>query len=589
MARRWPGRALTVRVRPWREWTLRTRLVAAMVVLASVALIVASTAGVLLIRSYLIGRVDAQLTAQARADQARVNADRPLVGQLPRPRNGLGQDFRLLLFAPDGTQYAIDTGEQITGSTSDTTGPDLGAWSSILAHRDSGPYTVPGQDGTPWRVMSYSLGQLGFTGVSGVSLRDVQSTSTNLIAIDSLVVALVLLMLGLAASSVVRIGLRPLTRMERVAGEVVATEDLSRRVADVDPHTESGRLGTALNAMLGRVEAAMHARTASEQRLRQFLADASHELRTPLTSIQGFAELYRRGGTPPGPELDEAMGRIENEVGRMRVLVNDLLLLARLDEERPLARQPVDLLGVAAETVRDAHVRVPTRFVQLAALDDASNTFEPVTVIGDADRLRQVVTNLVSNALQHTGDGTRIVVRVGRPRRDASDVHLDAIETDDRTPTVHVGSDPGPDAPVAVLEVADSGPGMSQADAERVFERLFRTEPSRDRRHGGAGLGLAIVAAIVQAHGGRVELITAPGAGSRFRVILPAEPNAGSDDDLPTDDMAGEDMAGNGLPTDDIAPDDMVDDDDTAADDFATDDPDRGPQVIDSQLTPSEP
>jgi two-component system OmpR family sensor kinase len=273
----------------------------------------------------------------------------------------------------------------------------------------------------------------------------------------------------------------------------------------------------------------------------------------------------------------------------MRVLVNDLLLLARLDEERPLARQPVDLLGVAAETVRDAHVRVPTRFVQLAALDDASNTFEPVTVIGDADRLRQVVTNLVSNALQHTGDGTRIVVRVGRPRRDASDVHLDAIETDDRTPTVHVGSDPGPDAPVAVLEVADSGPGMSQADAERVFERLFRTEPSRDRRHGGAGLGLAIVAAIVQAHGGRVELITAPGAGSRFRVILPAEPNAGSDDDLPTDDMAGEDMAGNGLPTDDIAPDDMVDDDDTAADDFATDDPDRGPQVIDSQLTPSEP
>jgi two-component system OmpR family sensor kinase len=533
-------------------------------VLSAVALVVANTVGVLFLRSYLMSRVDAQIAVQARADQARVATGRPLFGQLPRPRNGLGQDFRVLAFAPDGTQFAIDTGLPVAATDTDSTGPDLGRWQQIVSHRDSGPYTVDGHDGAQWRVMAYSLGGTGFVGVSAISLRDVQSTSTKLIAIDGAVAGLLLLMLGLAASSVVRIGLRPLTRMEHMAAEIVDTDDLSRRVADVDPHTEPGRLGTALNAMLGRVEAAVRARTASEQRLRQFLADASHELRTPLTSIQGFAELYRRGGTPPGPELDEAMGRIESEVGRMRLLVNDLLLLARLDEERPLARNPVDLLGVAAETVRDAHVRVPTRFVQLAALDDASDTFEPVTVIGDADRLRQVATNLVSNALQHTSDSTRIVVRVGRPAaadRARSETSLpetslpetslsatsrstygDAVAGRETPPVAFAGHDLPPDMPVAVLEVADSGPGMARADAQRVFERLFRTEPSRDRRHGGAGLGLAIVAAIVQAHGGRVELTTAPGEGSRFRVLLPAEANEPADEliDGPLDDVSEE-------------------------------------------------
>lgn len=544
------------RLRPWREWTLRTRLVISIAVLTAVALVAANTVGVLFLRSYLISRVDAQIVLQARADQARVARGAPLFGQLPRPRNGLGPDFRVLAFASDGTQFAIDTAAPVAATATDSAGPDLGSWDNVRSHRDRGVYTVNGYDGTPWRVMAYSLGRTGFTGVAGVSLRDVESTSTNLIAIDSAVAGLLLLMLVLAASSVVRIGLRPLTRMEHTAAEIVDTDDLARRVTDVDPHTEPGRLGSALNAMLSRVEAAVHARTASEQRLRQFLADASHELRTPLTSIQGFAELYRRGGTPPGPELDEAMGRIESEVGRMRLLVNDLLLLARLDEERPLARHPVDLLGVAAETVRDAHVRVPTRFVQLAALDDASDTFEPVTVIGDADRLRQVATNLVSNALQHTGDNTQIVVRVGRPaavaRYGSGSRSGDDRSGDDRSgnpsvPVAVAGRDLPPDMPVAVLEVADTGPGMGRADAERVFERLFRTERSRDRRHGGAGLGLAIVAAIVQAHGGRVELTTAPGAGSRFRVLLPAEATDPGDEVMAGDpDEAAGDSVGAG-------------------------------------------
>src|SRR5439155_7440974 len=276
------------------------------------------------------------------------------------------------------------------------------------------------------------------------------------------------------------------TRMERTATEI-AGGDLTRRVTDADPHSESGRLGMALNTMLARIEGAAGEQAASERRLRQFLADASHELRTPLTSIQGFAELYRRGGAPPGPALDEAMGRIEGEVGGMRLLVNDLLLLARLDEERPLDRRPVDLLEVAADTVRDANMRVPNRFVQLSVLDEESDTFEPVTVLGDEHRLRQVASNLVANALQHTPEDSKITVRVGRAGNGTV------------PPVAAVGAQLPAGRPVAALEVVDTGPGMGTDEASRAFERLYRAEASRSRAHGGAGLGLAIVAAIVTA------------------------------------------------------------------------------------------
>jgi len=510
------------RMRPWREWTLRTRLVLAMAVLTAMALIVANGTGVVLLRSYLIAKVDQQMIGQAHAQSQAPAAGHGLLQF--RPQNGFGPDFRIYQFAADGTQQTVTNPGGGAVSTLGP-GPELGGWANIEAHRDSGkPFTVPGADGAPWRVLVTSIAGTGNTNVTALSMSDIQNTSQNLIVIDALVTLLMLLVVGFAAATVVGVGLRPLNRMEQTATEIAGNgwdegriADLSRRISDVNPHTESGRLGVALNAMLVRIEAALDARTASEQRLRQFLADASHELRTPLTSIQGFAELYRRGGTPPGPELDEAMGRIESEVVRMRGLVNDLLQLARLDEERTMVLRPVDLLGVAAETVRDAHVRMPTRFVQLTALDDAFDTFEPVTVLGDSDRLRQVATNLISNALQHTGDDTRIVVRVGIS-------HSTSAPT--APPTASVGPALDADIPVAVFEVADSGPGMSTEDAERVFERLYRAEHSRDRRHGGAGLGLAIVAAIVQAHGGRVELTTALGQGTRFRVVFPAVPLA---------------------------------------------------------------
>ncbi|NJC71703.1 HAMP domain-containing histidine kinase [Planosporangium thailandense] len=478
-------------------------------ILAAVALVIADVAGLTLLRSGLVSRVDAQLEAQARGLSRVGQRPPPGIPRTPRPSPGFGSGSRVYLYASDGTRlYASPS------STADE--PRLDNVAALEARAGDRPFTVDGTEGA-WRVKVVEVPSgRDATGheyaVHAVSLHAIDVTAQTLLLVDAAVTALVIVLIAVAAGSVVRIGLRPLTSMEKIATEI-AGGDLSRRVPDADPHTESGRLGTALNTMLVRIEAALADRTASERRLRQFLADASHELRTPLTSIQGFAELYRRGGAPPGPALDEAMGRIEAEVGRMRLLVNDLLLLARLDEERPLERSPVDLLAVAADAVRDAHVRVPSRFVQLAALDDTSDTFEAVTVLGDESRIRQVVTNLLANALQHTPDSASVAVRVGRATTGGADP----------APLAVVGADLPAGVPAAAVEVSDTGPGMNAEDARHVFERLYRADASRSRRHGGAGLGLAIVAAIVQAHGGRVELYTAPGAGARFRVLLPTD------------------------------------------------------------------
>jgi two-component system OmpR family sensor kinase len=463
--------------------------------LAAAGIVAADAAAMTALNKYLIGRIDQQLTNTRPAQMPR--AERPPVFRL-------GTDFRI---------YAFDAQGKLVAPTGETPNP-APSLDFLKAHVGDKPFTLETSSGD-WRTRVVAIDRDGATYLfAAVSLQEVEDTRDNLLIINVTVTLIVLLMIAAAAATVVRVGLRPLTRMEETAGAIAGGGDLSQRVADADPHTESGRLGTALNVMLDRIQAAAEDSADSERRLRRFLADAAHELRTPLTSIQGFAELYRRGGAPPGPALDEAMGCIEAEVSRMRLLVNDLLVLARLDEERPLERHPVDLLAVAADAVRDAHVRVPTRFVQLSGLDDDSATWEPVAVLGDEPRIRQVAANLVSNALQHTPEDTKVVVRVGRV----------GLAGPGEPPTAVVGAELPPDQPVAAIEVSDSGPGMAVDDAERVFERLYRAEGSRSRRHGGAGLGLAIVAAIVQAHGGRVELWTAPQAGARFRVLLPAEP-----------------------------------------------------------------
>ncbi|WP_432983485.1 sensor histidine kinase [Dactylosporangium sp. CA-233914] len=508
-------------LRPWRHWTVQTRIVVSVVSIAAVALIAANVIGVVLLNSYLSEKIDQQLRAGGGPRPLQPNASFPV----PQPSSSFTPQRSREDFNP-GPQYEVYFVSR-SGKVDVTPLLPPSRLGDLAQHAADGrPFTVTGPKGVAWRVRVYAAPsrdriETGYI-VRAVSLADVEATRDQMIQYSSGVSVALLILVGFATAALVRVGLAPLTRMEEAAADIAAG-NLSRRVDDADPHTESGRLGIALNTMMTRIEGAVDESAASERRLRQFLADAAHELRTPLTSVQGFAELYRRGGAPPGPALDEAMECIDAEVSRMRLLVNDLLTLARLDEERPLQEHPVDLLAVAADTVRDAHVRVPTRFVQLAALDERSVTFEPVTVQGDEARLRQVVANLVSNALTHTPEDTRIVVKVGRARPPTM------------LPIATVGATLPEGVPLGCIEVSDTGPGMKPEDAVRVFERLYRAEGSRSRRYGGAGLGLSIVASIVQAHGGRVELWTAPGQGATFRVLLPAL-------EIPEDDLAGNEL-----------------------------------------------
>ncbi|MFI6299654.1 sensor histidine kinase [Nonomuraea sp. NPDC050790] len=469
-----------------KRWTLRTRLVVSILALTTLALVLANVVGIALLQSMLVRRVDEQLTAASTGIGARIQQPMPAL-----PPGGytavdvslerlltkrVAQVSRIMIYTSSGTLKATlpPTGEP---------GPVIDRLSY------DGPYTVPGTEGPGWRVVATAV-PTGDTVVIGTSLADVEQTRTSLIAIAVAVSAAVLVLLGMAADVLVRLGLRPLTRMENTASHI-AGGDFARRVPDPDPHTEPGRLGQAMNVMLDRVTHEIAARTASEARMRRFLADASHELRTPLTSVRGFAELHRRGGG----DADETMRRIEDEATRMGGLVNDLLTLAQLDEERALERGRVDLLEVAADTIRDARARVPDRQVRLTGLGD---TLAPVSLAGDEARLRQVAANLVGNALAHTPSDASVTVRVGR--------------TGD----------------MAVLEVADTGPGIEERHVPYLFDRLYRVGQGRSRADGGAGLGLAIVAAIVHAHGGRVTLDTGPGKGARFRVFLPASEAAPS-------------------------------------------------------------
>jgi two-component system OmpR family sensor kinase len=281
----------------------------------------------------------------------------------------------------------------------------------------------------------------------------------------------------------VRVGLRPLGRIESTAA-AIAAGDLSRRIEDANPRTEVGRLGQALNTMLGQIEEAFAERTASEQRLRRFVADASHELRTPLSAVQAYAELFDRGARDRPEDLERAMAGIEREARRMGVLVDDLLLLARLDQGRPLARKQVDLAELAREAVDAARTLEPERPIELITPDR-------LTLAGDPDRLRQILDNLLANVRAHTPPASPATVRV----------------MDEKSR--------------GVVEVVDHGPGLSDEQAARVFERFYRGDASRSGDGGSSGLGLAIVVAIAAAHGGRASVDSTPGHGATFRVELP--------------------------------------------------------------------
>lgn len=451
---------------------LRTRLTLALVALTAIGLGVAAVVTYHEVGSFLVQRVDQELTTAA--ENPRLFG--PNFNQGNASNNGV----------PPGTyaQFRDANGRVLveTATLGNERAPKLpkGRIANGLDFTLDGPHyrvkTAPASlDVGPARV----LGTL----VVAISMRDVDDTLHHLLWIELLVAAGILVALAMFAWWVVRLGLRPLERMGETAG-AIAAGDLSRRVEPADEKTEVGRLGIALNSMLGQIEVAFAERTASESRLRRFVADASHELRTPLTSIRGYAELFRRGANTRPDDLAKTMRRIEEAAARMGVLVDDLLLLARLDQGRPLEHGPVDLTRLVAAAVDDLRATSPDRPVSY----EASGA---IVVNGDEFRLRQVLANLLENARTHTPPSTPVEVRITQTESDA------------------------------IIEVRDHGPGMSSDDAARAFERFWRSDPSRTRTSGGAGLGLAIVAAITEAHGGHAEVETAPGEGATFRVAIP--------------------------------------------------------------------
>lgn len=501
---------------------LRVQLVAVVLLLVIAALLGSGIAATATMRDYLLGRVDDQL-AQAQRPYVEHGLAGIVRGSQPggpgpgSPVPGGSDTDRGA--DPDNDQTNLPSAyvvEVIDGNGAVRYGPTSAfADSSVplpaLPHlrvgtggqHGSWTFTVPAvSGGAQWRVLAAPVTLTdGSTGTLLIaqSLSDVQNTVNRLVLLLLVIGGAAVVLLAGVGYVVVRASLRPLREVERTAAQIAAG-DLSRRVPHADRRTEVGQLSAALNTMLHEIEVAFADRADSEQaarqsedRMRRFVADASHELRTPLTTIRGFAELYRQGAAAAPGDTARVMRRVEDEAKRMGLLVEDLLLLARLDQQRPFAQLPVDLLVLANDAVHAARATAPDRPIEL----EIGATDPPPIVVGDEARLRQVLANLVGNALRHTPPGTPVAVSVATG------------------PSPHCG------APVAVLAVSDQGPGMTAQDAARIFERFYRADQSRNRDEGGTGLGLAIVSAIVAGHGGTIEVDTAPGAGARFRVELP--------------------------------------------------------------------
>jgi two-component system OmpR family sensor kinase len=461
-----------------RRWSLRTRLLVGVLTLVAAGFACAGFASVQLLRGYLNDRIDDQLYI---ANAQLMNADVTKITGLAvseRERRLLN-DYVVEYRNADG-----DLDMRITGSSQHNL-PELprldAATVKSLAGKPFHASSVNERHDAGFRVLISERPNGQGSLVIAYDFTGTALTMGKFVGLEFVVMLTVIALSAILGVAVVRVGLRPLTDVEQTAEGIIAGGDLSRRVPELAaPATEIGRLSSTLNKMLTEIES-------SVARLRRFVGDASHELRTPVTGIRGLAELYRQGAVTDPAEVAALIGRIETEATRMGLLVEDLLLLARLDEERPLRTERVDLVPVVVEVIEG-------RPVDLDLIGDV----EPI-VVGDEDRLRQVVSNLVTNALTHTPPGTPVTVRVG----------------------VSEGQ--------AMLEVADRGPGIPRAHVKRVFERFYRVDPARARNHErspatGSGLGLSIVAEIVAAHGGTVECVPTEGGGATFRVRLPLQP-----------------------------------------------------------------
>jgi two-component system OmpR family sensor kinase len=482
--------------------SLRARLLAASLVLVAIGLVVADVATYSALRSFLVTRVDQQLFA-AHASIERARGRSVSVEQL----GAVAPRVLLVVYAQDGTAGPVLSGhgpdepvytprvkkaavvEAAALTTRDVSadhGPGAGPGGPDPAKLDTVPADQAG--GPSFRVRLSPLSDGRVLAVA-LPLDGVSDTLHRLFLIEFFVTISVVTVAAGIGLWLVRLGLRPLADIEATAA-TISGGDLSNRVAREDDRTEVGRLGKSLNVMLARLDHAF-----AEQR--RFVADASHELRTPVAAVRAYAELYRMGADRHPEDLGRVLSRIEQEAARMGVLVDELLLLARLDEGRPLEHTAVDLGAVAADAVTAARAVDPERPIAL----DVTGSVE---VWGDRGRLRQVVDNLLANVRSHTPDGSPAEVRV---RAD-----------NDR----------------AVVEVADRGPGLPNGDAASVFERFYRADPSRARDSGGAGLGLSIVAAIANAHGGKASAAARDGGGSVFRVELPVMDGKATNQNVPS-------------------------------------------------------
>jgi two-component system OmpR family sensor kinase len=455
---------------------------AAAAILVALTSLVTGFLGAALLRSYLYGRADAQLR-----DFAAVASRVLQRSHVPVRRSGQPQTLP--------TQFLVEVvsaGGQVRRAETplhDVSGPRL---SAAQLTGDGGPFTAPatGAPAHSWRVLVGPLSG-GRHAIIAFSLDSLNSTVTRLEIADALAGAIAIVVLAGIGLPLVRASLEPLGRIEATAA-AIAGGDLSRRIDHRSRGTEVGRLADALDTMLGRIETAYRARAEgeahalrSEDRMRQFVADASHELRTPLTSVMGLAEFgLQQGNAATAAELLRLMTLIQHEASRMGRLVEDLLLLARFDQDRSLDRRLVDLASIAAHAVQAARIVSPGRPITIQASD-------PVIAYADEERLRQVIDNLIGNAIQHTPPRSPVTVSV--------------------TSTTGIGE----------IIIADNGPGMTAAQAARVFERFYRIDGARSRTRGGTGLGLSIAASLAAAHGGDITVTTQPGKGAAFHVRLP--------------------------------------------------------------------
>ncbi|MFF9849093.1 sensor histidine kinase [Streptomyces litmocidini] len=503
-----------MRLRRGRPWSLRTRLVVSAVALIAVVAAVIGAVTTIAFRSYLYAQADEQV----RAVSNRASGP-PGVMVAPDPvRNREPLAFVVGPGVPAGTLGAVLTDDGVSSAGYQAEADDSGVYGpkfrikeldagqrAVLAAvpRDDRRHTVELPGGLGAYRVGYAVGAHGAF-LTGIPLAEVEDALSTLVLVELSVTGAGLVAASLAGTVLVRVALRPLRRVAATARQVARLPlhsgevALHQRVpeAEADPRTEVGQVGAALNRMLDHVHSALDARQQSETRVRQFVADASHELRTPLASIRGYAELTRRGREECGPDTRHALGRIESEATRMTGLVEDLLLLARLDAGRPLSYETTDLVPLVVDAVSDARAAGPDHHWRLELPTDGA------VVRADGARLQQVLVNLLANARTHTPPGTKVIARV---RAEAGAV---------------------------LVEIEDDGPGIAPELLPVVFERFARGDASRSRHAGSTGLGLAIVRAVVLAHGGEAGVDSAPGR-TVFTVRLPAAQNAGPDPEVP--------------------------------------------------------